>query len=430
MEYNEREKKRRRRSRLRALAISVTFLYLIFRSVPTLIASNAKTILPEKDTLVQKSFAQGFIIKNEVVTKANGSGELEIISNEGDRISSGTKVASISGTNYNSSLQQELEQIEKSIIALEKSEADVDVLVKDKDKIGDMQKELSYELQNSINNKDYDQVYLLKEKIVLYSNKSEEVNQVDTLVGQSLEKLKARKENIMSEINDNFSNYYTDMGGILSYNIDGYEELYIPRDFENYVYDKLKIANIKEKDVAVKSKVEVNDSIYKIVDNFEWYMGIKIEDMKEIETYEIRDLIKIEMKDDKEELVGRIVAINISKGKAVLVIKLNIKLHEYYNIRFPEIYIIKNKIEGFKIPNKAVIEKDSIKGVYIKDTGGIVRFRPIKILSEEGNSTYVSMGNNKSQIQLGDDQELIKTISNYDEIFLNTTGLKDGQVLD
>ena len=430
MSYDERERKRRGRRRFRALIISLTFLYLILRSGPTLIANNSKTILPERDILVEKLMAQGVAIKNETLIRATSSGELELFPNEGDRLSSGTKVASVSGTNYNSSLKEELEQIEKSILALEKSEADTELLIKDKDKIGDIQKKLSLELQELINKGEYDQVYLLKEKITLYNNKSDEVNQSDTLISQSLEKLKQRKEDITSEINSNFVNYYTNMGGIVSYNIDGYEEIYISRDFENYVYEKIKKGDIPQKSLKEKSNVEANQPIYKIIDNFEWYMAIKIDDIKEIANYEIRDLIRIEFKENKEELVGRIVAINKSKDKAVVVLRFNNKLHEFYDIRFPEIYIIKNKIEGFKIPNKAIVEKDSIKGVYIKDVEGIVKFRPVNIIGEEGNYIYVDMGDNKSQIKLSGNEELVKTISNYDEIFLKSASLKDGQILD
>ena len=430
MAYNEREKKRMKKRKLRILAISITFLYLVLRSVPALLASNAKTILPERSILVQKNWGQGFIIKNEIITRATGSGELEIFVDEGDRLSAGVKVLSISGVNYNSSLKQELEQIEKSIIALQKSEADTELMIKDKDKIEDIQKDLSFELQELINKGEYDQVYILKEKITLYNNKSDEVSQSDTLVSQSLEKLKTRKENITLEIDSNFANHYTKTGGIISYKIDGYEETYIPRDFENYVYEKLKVDNIKDEGLKEKVKAESNDPIYKTIDNFEWYMGIKIEDLKEIEGYEIGDLIEIEIKEDKQELQGKIIAINISKDKAVLVIRFNNKLHEYYDMRFPETYIIKNKVEGFKIPSKAVDEKDSIKGVYIKDKGGIVRFRPINIIAEEGDYIYVDTGNNRSQIELPGKEELITTIATYDEIFLNTARLKDGQILD
>lgn len=430
MSYNEREKKRRGKRRFRTLLISFIFLYLIFRSVPSLLANNAKTILPERNILIKKNAAQGFMIKNEMIARATSNGELELFSDEGVRLSAGTEVASISTANDSSSLKQELEQIEKSIIALEKSEADTEIMIKEKDKIGDVQESLGIEIQELINRGEFDQVYLLKEKLALYNNKSKEVTYEDTLLGQSLEKLNSRKKTIRNEIDSNHINYYTNSGGILSYEIDGYEEIYITKDFENYSYDKLNLSNIGGKEKKKKSDIAIDEPIYKIIDNFEWYMGIKIEDIKEIKGLEIKDIIRIEMKEDKKELLGRVIAINNSKNKAVIIIKFNTKLHEYYNNRFPEIYIIKDKIEGFKIPNKTIVEKDSVKGVYIKDLSGIVRFRPIKIVGEDGKYTHVDMGNSKSQIKLKDGEESVRTISIYDEIFLNNTNIREGQIIN
>lgn len=430
MAYNEREKKRKKKKKFRGLLISTIFLYLIFRSVPALLASNAKTILPERDTLINKQLVQGFIIKDETIVRATGSGDLELFSEEGVRLSSGSKVANISSINNSSSLKQELEQIEKSIIALEKSEADAKTMIQDKEKIEGIKEELERELQESINEGKFEEIYLLKEKLVLYNGKSDEVAKTDTLIGQSLENLKLRKEIIDKDMDSNHINYYTNYGGIVSYKLDGYEEIYIPKDFENYSYDKLNIGNIKIKDVKVKSKIEVDEPIFKIIDNFEWYMGIKIEDIKEIEQYEIGDVIRIEIEEDKPEILGRIISINNSKNKSVLIVKFNTKLHEHYNERFPEVYLIKSKFEGLKIPDKSIVEKDSIKGVYIKDTSGIVRFRPVNIIGEDDKFVYVEMGNSSSHINVEGVEEPVKTISIYDEIFINTNNVKEGQILN
>ena len=111
-----------------------------------------------------------------------------------------------------------------------------------------------------------------------------------------------------------------------------------------------------------------------------------------------------------------------------MVIEFTDKLHDYYSIRFPEIEIIKSKVDGLKIPTKAVIDKDSIKGVYIKDKSGIVKFRPIKILGEEGNNTYVDLGDNNANITLEGAEKSVQTITLFDEIFVNTINIKEGQI--
>ena len=113
-----------------------------------------------------------------------------------------------------------------------------------------------------------------------------------------------------------------------------------------------------------------------------------------------------------------------------MIIKFSDKLHDYYNNRFPEVEIIKDKIDGLKIPTKAIIDKDSIKGVYIKDKSGIVKFRPIKIIGEEGNDTYVDSGNSNGNITLESVEKAVQTITLFDEIFINTTNIKEGQIIN
>ena len=324
--------------------------------------------------------------------------------------------------------QQELEQIDKSLTALKNSESDTEIIIKEKGKIEELEDSTVEDLQQMINSGKYDEVYLLKEKLSLYGNKGKDVAMTDTLLGQSLENLNSRKETIKEEISSNYIRYYMTHAGILSYVLDGQEEIYFPQDFENYTYDKLNVVNNDNKNKEGKRTVDVSEPIYKIIDNFEWYIAIKIEDLKEIKEFETNKFISIEMMG--EELRGRIVAINTSGNKAVMVVKFNTILHDYYNLRFPKLEVIKYKIDGLKIPHKAIVDKDGLKGVYIKDASGIVRFRPINILGEDDKYTYVDRGDNSSYIEIVGEEKPSKTITLFDEIFLNPSNIKEGQILN
>jgi putative membrane fusion protein len=431
MSYDDRKRNRQRKKRFRITVISFILLYLILRSVPTLLANNAKTTLPEMGTLIDKFDAQGFVIKKETIVKATSNGELELLPKEGTRVSAGAEIANINILNEHSSLKQELEQINNSIIALEKSESDAEIIIKEKGKIEELQISTIDDLQSMINVGKFDEVYLLKEKLNLYDDKVSDVSSKDTLLGQSIENLKSRKKVINEEMNKNHMKYYSDHGGIISYKVDGYEELYFPKDFENYTYDKINLhTSAKDKINDKKTSINVGEPIFKIVDNFEWYIGIKVEDMKSIKDLENNKGIIIEIKEDKKELRGRIVAINTSGNKGVIIIKLDTMLHEYYNMRFPELNIIKSKIEGLKIPTKSIVDKESLKGVYIKDPSSIVRFRPINILGEDEKYTYIEKGDSKAFIKVNGEENPVKTITLFDEVFLNTSNIKEGQILN
>lgn len=428
MSYEKREKIRRKRRVFRIVIILFVLLYLIFRSVPSLLASNAKTILPEKGTLIEKFVTQGFVIKYETVVKSTSNGELEISSTEGQRLAAGVEVARVNSLNDTSSLKQELSQIEESISALEKSEKETKLTLNEKEKIQELQKSLVDELQNTIISGKFDEIYLLKGKLAVYDEKNKDISFSNTLVGQSLENLRSKRDNIHSEINSNHIKYYSSQGGIISYKIDGYEDIYLPKDFENYTYDKLNLGKLE--DSEKKSAIAAGEPIYKIIDNFEWYIAMKIDDLKQIEGFEVGDTIKVAINEEKGGTKGKIVSINLSGKKGVVIIRLNTMLHELYNIRFPEVNVIKSKKEGYKIPTKSIVDKDSLKGVYIKDKSGIVKFRPINIIGEDGNYTYVDIGDNNGNITIKGQKQPIKTITLFDEIFLNTVSIKEGQILN
>lgn len=430
MSYEKREKNRRKRRVFRTAIISFVLIYLIFRAVPSLLASNAKTILPEKGTLIEKLSTQGFVIKNETVIKSTSNGELQTSSTEGQRLSAGVEVASVNSLNDTSSLKEELSQLEESISALEKSEIETKIILNEKEKILEMKDSLVNELQNAIATGNFDEIYLLKSQLSLYDEKNKDISFSNTLVGQSIENLKSKRDSINSEIKSNNIKYYSSHGGIISYVLDGYEENYLPKDFENYTYDKLVLKELKDMDTKTKSAITVGEPIYKIIDNFEWYIAMKIEDLKQIEGFEVGNNIKITLEKDKRELKAKIVSINPSDKKGVVVVRLNTMLHDFYNIRFPKVDIIKSKKEGYKIPTKSIVDKDSIKGVYIKDKSGIVKFRPIIIIGEDDNYTYVDIGDNSGNITIEGQKQPVKTITLFDEIFLNTINIKEGQILN
>ncbi len=100
-----------------------------------------------------------------------------------------------------------------------------------------------------------------------------------------------------------------------------------------------------------------------------------------------------------------------------------------YDERFVNFDIIKYKHNGYKIPTKAIVEKDGIKGVYIKEISGIVKFKPVEIIKEEDKFVYVSSGENNTIVIKGGQDKPVKTITVFDEILLNTKGVKEGIIV-
>lgn len=423
MTYEERKKRRLIKKRLRGIIVIVFLVYLIIRSIPIALAKNAKTILPEQDILIKSIETQGILIKSEKVYTTVGGIDGNAQKLEGKRVPVGYKVANVSLLRDVSGLKEELKEIEDTINILSKSDKELELFEKDKMKVQESQENLVKTLQEKINNSDYSSIREIKEGLEQSSDKIADLSPSTTLIVQSLDSLNKRKEDILEEINSNTVMYTTSTAGILSFKVDGYENLYIPKDFENYTYENLDIPK------ELKRKEENDFTGFKIIDNFQWHMGLKIDDIKNLKEYEVGDFLHIRIKDDDRELTGRIVAINKSGNKMVVILRFNAYLEDYFDLRFPSVDIILSEKKGFKIPTKSILDKEGQKGVYIKEFNGIVKFRPISIIDSNKDYTFVNIGKN-GYIDIKGYEKPVQTINLYDEIFLNPSIIEEGQILD
>ena len=429
MSYDERKKIRKKKAIFQKMFVGIFCIYAIFVGFKSLISSNPKTVLPEKGTLIEKIGTKGFVIKDEDVVKSNSTGQLiSYEDKEGQRISAGEEVATVNSSNNTNVLKEQIAELEKSITSLEKSEKDSKVIKKEKSKLEGIQANLVENLQTLISQGDFEDIYLIKSQLALYDEKNKDISFSNTLAGQSLENLKQKKDSLTSELTTNTKNYTTLTGGILSYNIDGYESVYLPKEFENYKYENL--IHEKEKKYTKTTEINSGDGIFKVVDSLEWYVALKIEDNSQIEGLEKGNTVRISINGDTNYLKGYIVTINPSKDKSVIVIKLNTRLHEFYNMRFPKIDLILNEKAGLTVPLQSLIEKDAVEGVYIRDKSGIVRYRPVKVLGKDSNYAYVDIGDANGNIKLDGSDKLVRTITLYNEIILKPSIVKEGQILN
>ena len=210
------------------------------------------------------------------------------------------------------------------------------------------------------------------------------------------------------------------LSGIISYKIDGYEKKFVPNDWERYTYNLL---HIPEED----NKIIIRDGI-KIIKNYEWYLLFKNNNLEKYK-YEVGDIINIYFGKEKINTYGRVIDLNEDKDEIVYIVRFNSYLEQIYNNRFPEFEIILEKKFGLKVPTTSIFEKDGIYGVYIKELNGIVRFRAVEIIFQDNEYTLVSKSPD-GFINLEGEDFIRRTITIYDEVFINPSRLHDGQILN
>ena len=429
MSYEQRKANRQKREKRYKILIISLGIVLITIIIASLFNRSGKTILPSEEIFLNEVEMQGVLIKDEKVYKLSETKDIDIESLEGKKINVGTQVGNSTLLNDISLLKKEVSEIDNAIDTIKKSDKDIVFQNNKKNLIENFNKNVE-KLQESIYIEDYIEISDYKRDIILIEKEIDDLLPQNSLLGQSIDSLNAKKESLKKEINQKDSSYISKSSGILSYEIDGYEGLYKAEDFESYTYDKLIITDKKIDDFG---KVEEASDIigFKIIDNFQWYLALKVEDRKKIPKYEIGDNITLnyDLNGEIFELSGNIIAINNTSNKAVIILKFNKYLHEFYNIRFPKVKLTQNKSKVFKIPNSVILEENGRAGVYIKDFSGIVRFKAIKIIKTIGDYTYIDKGKD-GIITIGDDEKTIETISIYDEIFLKPYRFKEGQIIN
>ena len=291
---------------------------------------------------------------------------------------------------------------------------------------------LNYKILSEPEKSGYQDVLeVLKKEIISINKKNKDLIPQNNLLGQSIESLNKKKEEIKKEIDETNVSDTTKASGIFTYKIDGYENTLKAKEFSNYTYDSLPLSDAivdSDNEIKISKKVDA----FKIIDNFQWYLALKIDDKRAIGDYEIGDVLAITLplKDKNLELKGNIIAINNSSNKSVVILKFNKYLHEFYNTRFPKVKLVQKKVEVLKIPKSVIFDQKGENGVFIKDFSGIVKYRPIKIISNEGEFTYIDKGDENLLINIDTRDEAIRTLSIYDEIILKPKRFKENQILD
>lgn len=425
MGQEQRMKRRQRKKKIRFTLFGLVLIYIFFRSVPSLFAIGLKTELPERYKAKDIIETEGIIIKEEIVFTADGEGEIKLIAKEGERVPVGAKVAELALIGDTSQLKERLEEIENKIEVLSKTKGENSFNNSYESNVNEIIKEI----QNSISQGKYGLASKLKDRLSSYSKKEADISN-NTLIGSSLEALEKEKSKIENQISNSLIDYYSTKAGIVSYKIDGYEDKYSINNLAKYNYSDFKNIENKQTVISHGANVKVRQPIFKIINNFEWYILIKIDNLKDIDSFEEGNIILLSGKDIIGELRGYIERIGVEGNKGILLCRFNRDFYNYYDKRHIELDIIKNEYDTFKIKKRCIIEKDGMKGVYIKDISGIVKFRPIEIVSEDEEYAYISTGDKNSYITIGEGDEKFRTVRLFDEILLNPANVEEGMIID
>lgn len=386
---------------------------------------NIETEIVKYDSIENVIQTKALIVRNESVTALPAGVDISYKVNEGEKVSSGKKILEIVKNNQaDDNIAIKIKQLDDRIKEIKQSDINNNFFSQDKEKIDSQINERVADLKNIAKSGDFEKFDSVKNDLTASLYKKSLIYGNGSFFGKNLEQLQKEKTTLEGIYKNNIDVIYAQGAGVVSYNLDGYEQILSPANIKSFKFN-----NIKEimNSLSGKKQNQKNGSAVgvKLVDNFEWYVSCMMsnEQAKDLKTGK---RIKLRFKEfGNTQVNGEVFELPQPEGdNSLVIIKINDYVNDFYKKRIADMDIVKDYNEGFTVPAKAIVVKDNIKGLYVLKSG-IVKFVPVAVMAEKGE-TYLVRNLVKEDSSYKSGYDALKI---FDEVITTTKRVKENQVL-
>lgn len=408
----EKKKINRKKQIVFILILAIVLCYTIY-TVYRLIIKPTETFIVENGEISSEEAVQGYIIRDETVLKGeNYKNGLVQIKAEGERVAKGEAIFRYYTTGEEN-LKKKIEELDIKIQeAWEKEES---IFSSD---IKLLESQIETKLDEIYHVNDMQKIKEYKKDLNSYITKKAKIAGDLSPSGSYLKKLIEERSSYENELNSGSEYLTSTKSGVVSYRVDGLEEVLTPSNFASLSKKVLEDLNLKTGQI-----VSTSEEAGKIIDNFSCYIAcvLKSEKLEEKEA-KVGDSLTLRLS-NSEEVKAEIVYISKESEQEDLVIfKLKQYVEELINYRKISFDIIWWNETGWKVPNEAIkTETDDLKYVIRKRTSYTEKIY-IKILKQgEKYSIIENYESGEELLEKGVPEDVVKnrkTIALYDEIQL------------
>lgn len=386
---------------------------------------NIETEIVKYNSIENVIQTKALIVRHESTTALPVGVDISYKINEGDRISSGKKILEIVKNNQaDENIAIKIKQLDDRIKEIKQSDINNNFFSQDKEKIESQINERVADLKNIAKSGDFEKLDTVKNDLTANLYKKSLIYGNESFFGKNLEQLQKEKDTLESIYKNNIDVIYAQTTGVVSYNLDGYEQILSPANIKSF-----KLSNIKEimNTLSGKKQNEKNDASVgvKVVDNFEWYT-CSIISSEQAKSLKAGKRIKLRFSELGDAQVnGEVFEVSEPEGEnCLLIIKITENVSDFYKKRIADLDIIMDYNEGFTVPAKAIVVKENIKGVYVLKKG-MVKFVPVAVMVEDEDTCLVrNLVKEDSSFKPGYDSLKI-----FDEVITTVDRVKENQVL-
>ncbi|PAB58848.1 hypothetical protein CCE28_13220 [Anaeromicrobium sediminis] len=378
------------------------------------------TVVAQYGNLQVIDQVDGYILRDEKILKANYEGEIKYFAEDGQKVENGYKVLEIQKDKVEDETRKKLEIINQRINNLENKKffkTDIDKLNKEINNIIE-------EIQESSKNNNVEKIVDLKKELKIKLDKKNIIAGDKSFYNKNIDMLKKEQEELKIKIDNDIQVMKSPVSGLISYYIDGLEDIFTLNNMATIDLEKVKEANYDVTNLRESKNAIINQPLYKVVNNTTWYLVAEVDNNK-IDKYKEGRRIKIKISDSQVE--GKIYRIIKNEDKFIVIFKINQYMENFHKIRQTKAEISVIDYEGLKIPKDSLIKKDGLVGVYVLDVNRYAVFKEISIVGYDDE--FVIIKSNFFYKKVNEEIKTIKTVKLYDEVVRNGDRIREGQII-
>ena len=403
---------KKHRKKILLLLLACVLIYIIYMVVG-LIRKPTDTVYVEMGQVREEEIAIGYMVRDEEVIRGeNYKNGIEQIKTEGEKVAKGESIFRYYSNNEESLVQKIKDLDEKIDEAMEKTEK---APTSDTKALED---QIDTKLYNLYGESDLKVIQNSKDEIISSMSKKSKIAGEQSPAGSYLKKLINQRSEYENELTSGEEYIEATKSGIVSYRVDGYEDILTTSDFGKYTKEFLEDLNLKTGQIIPMSSEEG-----KIVDNYKCYI-VCVLDSEYAKKAEVGDTVTIRLPSGKE--VKADIEYKTTEDKEyILTLKIDEGVEELTAYRKISFSIIWWSSSGLRIPNNAISTEEK-NG---KEISYVIRTRIgyqdkilVKVLKTNEKYSIVTNYTSDELTELGYTASEIRNMPNiaiYDEILIN-----------
>ncbi len=307
----------------------IIFIYVLIRICMSLQKESLSIYEVQNSYIDTNINTTALIVREEKLVSASGSGYVSYYVRDGEKIGKDKTVYTIDETG---SVYEKIK------------DADKDDLTMSDEAMNEVRTRIST-FENYFDYSNYSEIYNFRydiENAVLELTNEALIEQLTSLDNESTNVSTYKKVN-------------TTESGIITYYKDGYENFNI-NHFKASDVDK---DNYKKTTLKTGEIINAGDPVYKLITSENWYL---VAPLTKTEKRALNDkqTVRINIHNSAKNITCNFRLTEVD-GKYFIILALNQQMVNYINNRFIDIVILMDQMDGLKIPNSSITEKEVYK---------------------------------------------------------------------